>query len=50
MIGIMNENNIVKYYKVNTPLIQKTASLIDNCIRDCHDKYFQTFDDICESD
>ena len=44
----MNENVIVKEYDFNKPLIQKIDSLIDNSIRDCHDKYFHTFDHICE--
>ena len=50
MNGIMNENQltIVKEYKFNNPLIQKIDSIIDNCIRDCHNKYFHTFDFICE--
>ena len=32
------------------PLIQKIDSIIDTCIRDCHNKYFQTFDLICVYD
>ena len=52
MNGILNENQltIVKEYEVNNPLIQKIDSLIDNSIRDCHNKYFHTFDHICEYD
>ena len=52
MNGIMNENQltIVKEYEFNNPLIQKIDSLIDNSIRDCHIKYFHTFDRICEYD
>ena len=48
----MNKNQltIVKEYELNNPLVQKIVSLIDNCIRDCHDKYFHTFDHICEYD
>ena len=34
----MNENDIVKVNDFIKPLIQKTASLIDKSIRDCHDK------------
>ena len=50
MNGIMNENVIVKEYEFNKPLIQKTDSITDDCIRDCHLKYFHTFDHICEYD
>ena len=46
----MNDNNIVKEYEINNPLIQRIDSLIDTCIRDCHDKCFHTFDHICEYD
>ena len=48
MNGIMKENVIVKEYEFDKPLIQKIDSIIDNCIRDCHHKYFHTFDHICE--
>ena len=44
----MNENVIVKEYEFDKPLIQKVDSIIDECIRDCDDKYFHTFDHICE--
>ena len=50
MNGIMNENVIVKEYEFNNPHIQQIDSLIDNSIRDCHNKYFHTFDHICEYD
>ena len=46
----MNENVIVKEYNFVNPLIQKIDSLIANSIRDCHNKYFHTFDHICEYD
>ena len=46
----MNENVIVKQYEFDNPLIQKIDSIIDNSIRDCHNKYFHTFDHICEYD
>ena len=48
----MNENQLtmVKEYEFNKPLIQKIDSLIVNSIRDCHNKYFHTFDLICEYD
>ena len=45
-----NQLTIVIEYEFNNPLIQKTDSLIDNSIRDCHNKYFHTFDHICEYD
>ena len=50
MDGIMNDNQltIVKEYELDNPLIQKIDSIFDNCIRDCHDKFYHTFDHICE--
>ena len=50
MNGIPNVNQltIVKEYKFDNPLIQKIDSLIDISIRDCHSKYFHTFDYVCE--
>ena len=52
MDGIINKNQltIVKEYKFCKRLIQKIDSLIDNSIRGCHHKYFQTFDHVCEYD
>ena len=52
MNGIMDEKqvNIVKECGFDDPPIQKIDSLIDNAIRDCHHKYFHTFDHICEYD
>ena len=52
MNGIMNENQltIVKEYEFDKPVIQKIDCLIDNSIRDCHHKYFHTFDHVCEYD
>ena len=49
MNGIMNKNQltIVKEHEFIKPLIQKIDSVIDNCIRDCNNKYFHTFDHIC---
>ena len=41
---------IVKEYKFDKPLIEKIDSLIDISIRDCHHKYFHTFDQVCEYD
>ena len=51
MNGIMNENQltvVVKEYEFDNAPIQKIDSLIDDSIRDCHHKYFHTFDHICE--
>ena len=48
MNGIINENVIVKEYEFDKPPIQKIDSLVDKFLRDCHDKYFHTFDHICE--
>ena len=50
MDGITNENVIVKEYEFKNPLIQKIDSLVEKSIRDCHNKYFHTFDHICEYD
>ena len=50
MNGKTNENVIVKDYEFNNPLIQKVDSITNNCIRDCHDKFFLTFDHICGND
>ena len=46
----MNKSVIAKDYELNKPFIQKIDSIFDDCIRDCHNKYFQTFDHICEYD
>ena len=52
MDGIMNKNQltIVEEYEFDNPLIHKIDSIIDNSIRDCHNKFFHTFDHICEYD
>ena len=52
MDGVMNENQltIVKEYDIDEPLIQKIDSIIEKSIGDCHDKYFHTFDHICDYD
>ena len=49
---MMNEKQltIVKEYEFDNPLIQKIDSIIDDCLRDCHYKYFHTFDHVCEYD
>ena len=48
----MNENQltIIKKYEFDNPLIQKIDSLSDIPNKDCHNKYFHTFDRICEDD
>ena len=49
--GWYNEQlTIVEDYEFDKPPIQKIDSLIDNSIRDCHHKYFHTFDHIREYD
>ena len=50
MGGIINESELklVKEYKIDNPLIQNINSIISECYRDCHNKYFHTFDFICE--
>ena len=50
MNGEPNENDIVREYEFDNPPIQNIDSLIDNSIRDCHNKFFHTFDHICEYD
>ena len=49
MNGLINENQlaIVKEPKFDEPPIHKTDSLIDNCFRDCPNKYFHTFEYKC---
>ena len=46
----MNENQltIVKKNEFDNPPIQNINSIISECYRDCHNKYFHTFDFICE--
>ena len=45
----MNESElyVVKEYQFDNPLITKIDSIIDNCYRDCHKKYFHTFRYVC---
>ena len=50
MNGIMKESVIVKEYQLIKPPIHKIESIIDDCIRDCHNKYFNTFDHLCVYD
>ena len=37
-------------FEFNNPDIHKIDSLIDKSLRDCHNKYFHTFDHVCEYD
>ena len=45
----MNENElyVVKEFKFDNPLFHKIDSIIDGCYRDCHNKYFHTFEYVC---
>ena len=49
---MMNENQFifVKEYNFDNPTIGEIDKIINNCYRDCHQKYFHTFDLICEYD
>ena len=49
MNGIFNENEltVVKEYKFDNPLIQNIDCIIDKCYKDCHYKYFHTFEYEC---
>ena len=40
----------MKEYRFDNPLITKIDSIIDNCYRDCHNKYYHTFEYECEYD
>ena len=48
----MDENQliIVKEYKFDNPLIHRRDSIIDNCYRDCRNKYIHTFEYVCVYD
>ena len=52
MNGILNKNQftILKEYEFGKLLIHKIDSIIDNCYRDFHKKYYHTFDYKCEYD
>ena len=53
MNGLINENQltIVKEYESEKkPATHKIDSIIDNCIRDCHNKHFHTFKYKCVYD
>ena len=45
----MNENElyVVKEFKFDTPLFHKTDSIRVGCYRDCHNKFFHTFEYVC---
>ena len=45
----MNENElyVLKEYNFDNPLFHKIDSILDDCYRDCHNKYFQTFKYVC---
>ena len=49
MNGILNANQltIVKNYETNKSLVHKIDSIVDNCIRDFHHRYFHTFEYRC---
>ena len=48
----MNENQLtnVKEYEFDNLFIQRIDSIIDKCFRDCHNKYFRSFDHVCVYD
>ena len=48
----MNKNQLTigKENESSKSLIQKIDSIIDKCYRDCHNKYYQTFEYKCEYD
>ena len=50
MNALINENElkVVKKYNFDNALIQNINSIISECYRDCHHKYFHTFDFISE--
>ena len=52
MIGLMNENQltIVKKCEIIKPLIHKIDSSFENCCRECHNKYYHTFEYECGYD
>ena len=49
MNGIMNQNQltVVKEYEFDNPFIQNIDSIINKCYKDCHHKYFHTFEYEC---
>ena len=49
MNDIMNENQltVVKNFEFDKPLIQRTDSVMDNCSRDSHNKFFHIIKTYC---
>ena len=49
---MMNENQFIFVieYNFDSPTIIEIDNIIDKCYRDCHNKYFHTFDYICDYD
>ena len=49
MNGLFNENQLamVKEYDFDESPFHKIDFIIDICFRDCHDKYFHTFENKC---
>ena len=52
MDGIKEENQltIVKRNEIVKPLIRKIKSIFDNCLRDCHNKYYREIEQKFEYD
>ena len=52
MTDILNENQltIMKGYEFKKPFSHKIDSNFDNCIRDCHNKSYHTFEYKCVYD
>ena len=52
MNGVINENqlSVVKEHEYIKPLTHKIDSIMDNCIRDCHNRLFHTFEYKCAYD
>ena len=45
-----NQLTIVIEDEFSKPLIHKIDSIIDNCYRNCHNKYYHIFENKCEYD
>ena len=43
-----NKLTVVKEYEFDNPSISEIDSIINKCYKDCHHKYFHTFEYICE--
>ena len=52
MNGIIGKNQLTigKQHEYIKPLNHKIDSVFDICIRDCHNRYFHTFENNCASD